>query len=394
MKQILIPALLLNAAGIVFIHSATAGVDGFPSDAAGHQIARSILGLAGCFLVFRFDYRLLERHAYLIYAGLCAVLAFMALVRIANPGGTYRHLALHKFQLQPSELMKLALVIGLARYLRFRHDQASFRGIVAPFALTLVPMLLVLLQPDLGTSLLLPPILLAMLFVAGSRPRHLVAAILLGLSLLPAAYFYGDSIPGVAGYQHDRIKAYVQRDEKTLLREGFHLRQSLIAIGSGGLAGKGWCEGTQNTLGHLREKETDFIYGVIAEESGFIGSAAIVILFVLLIRGIAMAGLACREPFGRLMAAGIAAGIAAQAFENIGMTMGLTPITGVPLPFVSLGGSSLLASWLAIGLSCQIASRRIMVLASRDLAPSGKTSPAVLLQERSSALLESRWPVG
>jgi rod shape determining protein RodA len=184
-----------------------------------------------------------------------------------------------------------------------------------------------------------------------------------------------------------------QHDAKTLAREGFHLRQSLIAIGSGGLVGKGIGEGTQNTLGHLREKDTDFIYGVIAEESGFIGSTAIVILFLLLIRGIAMAGLASREPFGRLVAAGIAAGIAAQAFENIGMTMGLTPITGVPLPFVSLGGSSLLASWLAVGLACQIASRKVRVVASRDLEPAARTGPAVLLQERSSALLESRWPV-
>jgi rod shape determining protein RodA len=392
-KLLLASAVALNAIGIVFIHSATAGGDDFPSDLARGQMVRAVLGLAALFVILRLDYRLLDRHAPAIYGGLCLVLAAMIAVRLFA-GGAYRHIQLHVFQVQPSELMKLGLIIGLARYLRFREDQRRVIGLAAPFLLTLIPMALVLLQPDLGTSLMFPPVLLAVLLVAGARLRHLALAAAIGLAALPAAHLLGDRLPLVQAYQRDRLTAFLRRDGATARFEGFHLRQSEIAIGSGGALGKGIGQGTQNVLGHLREKHTDFIFGVIAEEMGFAGAAAVVLLAFLVPALILRVALQTREPFGRLVATGIAAAFAAQSFENIGMTMGLTPITGVPLPFVSQGGSSLVASYLSIGVVLGIASRRVCVVAPRDLDPRDPSRVATVDEARPSGLLQSRWAVG
>jgi rod shape determining protein RodA len=392
-KLLIASVLCLNAIGLVFIHSATADGEDFPSRLARGQIIRAGLGLAGLWLITRLDYRLLDRYAHAIYGGLAAILAAMLAVRVLH-GGAHRHLQLHLFQVQPSELMKLGLVIGLARYLRFREDQGQAGGLAGPFLLTLGPMALVLLQPDLGTSLMFPPVLLAMLFVAGARLRHLVLATALGLAILPAVHFLGDRVPFIRPYQRDRLTAFLRRDSSTARLQGFHLRQSEIAIGSGGALGKGIGEGTQNVLGHLREKHTDFIFGVVGEETGFAGASAVTLLAFLVPALILGVAIRTREPFGRLVATGIAAAFAAQSFQNIGMTMGLTPITGVPLPFVSQGGSSLVASYLSIGVVIGIASRRVRVVAPRDLDPAAGRRAIAVDEARPSGLLESRWPVG
>jgi rod shape determining protein RodA len=390
-RPFLAAALALNVIGIAFIHSTTADGRPFPSPAAQGQILKAAIGLAAFFIVSRLDYRIFDRAAYAIYAGLCAVLCAMIVLRFAS-GEAHRYFELKLFQVQPSELMKLSLVLALARYLRFREDQGQVAGLVGPFLLTLVPMALVLLQPDLGTSLMFPPILVCMLFIAGARPRHLLTAVAIGLALLPVAYFAGDSLRMIPAYQRDRITAYVQRDEATARNEGFHLRQSEIAIGSGGFQGKGYNEGTQNVLKHLRESHTDFIFSIIAEEAGFLGGVLVIGLAAFLACSLAQVGVATREPFGRLVAAGVAAGFAAQSFENIGMTMGLTPITGVPLPFVSLGGSSLVASYLALGVVVSIVSRPVRVVASRDLEPVDARQPSLVFDRQARGLLEHRWP--
>jgi rod shape determining protein RodA len=385
-------ASILTVIGIFFIHSTTGNGEPFPSRSARGQILKGAFALLALFAIGRVDYRWLERHAYAIYAVLISILVVMLGVKLSS-GGNNRFIEFDRLQLQPSELMKIGLVLALARYLRFREDQRRVRGLVGPFILTIVPMALVLLQPDLGTSLMFPPVLLGMLFVAGAKPRHLSLALFLGLLLLPAAYFLGDRIPFLKEYQRDRIMAYVKRDETTARGKGFQLRQSEIAIGSGGLTGKGFGEGTQNTLRYLPEKHTDFIYSIISEELGFAGAASVVVFFLLLVLLILKVAVYTREPFGRLAVTGIGVAFAAQSFENLGMTMGLTPITGIPLPFVSLGGSSLLTSFLFLGIALNIASRPVRVVATRDLDPSDRKKILAILEDKPAGLLQSRWPV-
>jgi rod shape determining protein RodA len=245
---------------------------------------------------------------------------------------------------------------------------------------------MVLVQPDLGTSLMFPPVLLGMLFVSGARPRYLVLAVIVGASLLPAAYYLGDRIPLFRGHQQDRVNAFFRQDSD-------HLRQSMIAIGSGGLEGKGYGQGTQNTLRHLPEKHTDFIYSIVAEEWGFLGAGAVALLFTVFVTGILRVAVFTREPFGRLAVAGVAVVFAAQSVENMGMTMGLLPITGVPLPFVSQGGTSLVASYGALAIAFNVAVRRVRVVATRDLAPRDPGEPPTMIEDRAAGLLENRWSV-
>jgi rod shape determining protein RodA len=259
--------------------------------------------------------------------------------------------------------------------------------------LTLLPMALVLFQPNLGLSLMFPPILLAMLFVAGAKARYLYLAVFAVVLSLGGAYFLGDHLTFLKPYQRDRIKAFLVRDASTSRNEGLQLHQSLIAIGSGGAFGKGFGEGTQNTLEYLPEKETDFIFSIIAEETGFAGACTVVLLLFSLAGLILKVAVHTREPFGRLVATGIATVFAAQSFENIGMTLGLTPITGIALPFLSLAGSNLVASYIAIGIVLGIASSSVPVVATKDLDPQDSKGFQVVVEDRAAALLQARWPV-
>jgi rod shape determining protein RodA len=270
--------------------------------------------------------------------------------------------------------MKVAVVLALARYLRFRKDQVRLTGLVRPVVLTLVPMVLVVLQPDLGTSLMLPPVLVALLFVANAQRRYLAAAVVAGFLLVPAVLAVHLTLPGVSerimrDYQMRRIEGFFIRDEQSWSGVNYQLRQSLIALGSGGLTGKGYHEGTQNLHGYLPAKHTDFIFSVVGEELGFLGAATVVLVYGGLVLAIFRVAVRVREPFPRLVAAGIGTLFAAQGAENLGMTLGLTPITGIPLPFVSYGGSSLVTSYLAAGIVLGIAGRNVPVVASPDLNP-------------------------
>lgn len=389
---IFLVALTLTVLGILFVHSTTSDGGAFPSPKAKGQILKALVALAGLRIASRTEYRRFERGAYALYAGVAAVLLGMLAVKMAS-GGVNRFISLYIFQVQPSELMKLGLILALARYLRYREDQRRIPGLFGPFLLTLAPMALVLLQPNLGLSLMFPPILVAMLFTAGSEPRHLAVAAVVGVALLVAAYFLSGSFPLLHEYQRHRIESFFVLDRSNERNQGFQLQQSLIAVGSGGLSGKGYGAGTQNTLGHLPARHTDFIFSIIAEELGFAGAAAVVLLFMLFTALIIRVAIYTREPFGRLVTAGIGVAFAAQCFENIGMTIGLTPITGIALPFVSLAGSNLVASWLAVGIVLAIASRRVRVVATRDLDPPRAQRLHVLHEDRPAGLLQARWPV-
>jgi len=392
---LLVVALTLTGVGVLFVHS-TKGLDGesFPSAFARKQIVRAGVALLAMFAVARIDYRFFERRAFTFYGAIVLVLCgLLGLKILRGDSDPSRWMRFAYFDVQPSELMKLAVILCLARYLRFREDQRRLTGLLMPFLLTLVPMGLVLLQPDLGTSLMLPPVLLALLFVAGARRRYLLLTILLGVATLPAAYLLGDRLPLLREYQLRRVTAFFEQNDPAVRhREAYHLDQSEVALGNGGLFGRGLGSGSQNALGHLPAKHTDFIFAVIGEEWGFVGATSVVVLFLVFILLVLRVSLATREPFGRLLSAGIAVAFAAQSFQNLGMTMGLTPITGLPLPFVSYGGSSLVSSFVALGLVLRIASQRVTVVATSDLDP--RDAPQVLRVEdhRPAGSLATQWP--
>jgi rod shape determining protein RodA len=377
-------AICLTTVGIAFVHSTTAGEnDAFPSELAANQLGKAGVGLLVLLLVIAIDYRLIERAAYLTYAGLLVVLMSILISKKISGDHLQRWVQIGFLSIQPSELMKIALVLALARYLKFRSDMRSLAGLIVPFLLTLVPFVLVMAQPNLGTALMLPPILLAVLFVGGARRTHLGAALLLVGLFFPAALLASRHLdaplPGLRDYQLRRLTAFIDRDQKA--NAGYQLRESLIAFEKGGATGRGYHKGTQNGLGFLPAKHTDFIFAIIGEEWGFAGAAGVVAIFFLLVVLCLRVALHTREPFGRLMCAAIAIGFAAQGLENFGMTLGLTPITGVPLPFVSFGGSSLVTSFLALALVLNVAFRRVRVVASQDLNPTQDAKVLVVVDD-------------
>lgn len=291
----------------------------------------------------------------------------LPLVRKLN--GTYAWINLRFMSLQPAELMKIAFIMVLARYLRFRSNYRTFRGLLAPFALAVVPLILILKQPDLGTALVFLPTLFAMLFVAGARKRHLLGIVALGLALAPAVWLSGMDRPIfrhmpklVKEYQRARVLAMFDDDPRTLKEFGFQQHYAAWAFATGGLTGKGL--GNIPVGMYVPEAHNDMVFALVGEQFGFVGAAAVLIAYIVLFAaGIEIAS-STREPFGRLVAAGVVAMLAGQAFLNLMVATKLMPVTGITLPFVSYGGSSLLASCMAAGLLLNIGQNRPVVMAN------------------------------
>lgn len=316
------------------------------------QLVRVALSLLVFLAVVAVPYDRIGRHAPAIYlGGLALLVAVLFVGREAN--GSSRWIPLGFMDLQPSEVMKLALIVALAQAMRFRDSLEGWTGLIAPFALTLVPMVLILGQPDLGTTLIFLPILFTMLLVGGARLPHLGLIAACGLVAAPLAFVFG-----LKAYQKARITAFID-PEASPLGAGYQILQSLTAVGSGRLTGRGYGEGTQTHLQFLPERHTDFIFAVIAEEWGFLGAGALLVLFGVLL--LCCLGIAARtrDPVGRLMVIGVAALIGTQVIINTGMTVGLMPITGLTLPFVSFGGSSLVVSLMAMALVVNVALRPV-----------------------------------
>ena len=313
-------------------------------------------------------YQKIGRFAYPIYWLVILMLAllvlgsYVALPIVPEIRNTYRWIGLGPLRIQPSEFMKVAIILTLARYLRYRDNYRQWHGLIAPFLLTLLPMLLILKQPDLGTLLMLLPVLFAMLFVAGARKGHLLLIITLGVATMPIFYMFG-----LHGYQKQRIQVlfYQNTDnEAWQMNQGYQLRQSKVALGTGGLTGKGYGQGTFVRYNLLPEKNNDFIFAVIGHQWGYVGCLLVLAAYgAIVLFGIEVATVT-NEPFGRLLAVGVIVLIVFQALINIGMTIGLAPITGMTLPFVSAGGSSLWANFIGLGLMLNVAKRRPMVIAN------------------------------
>ncbi len=315
---------------------------------AGPQLARFAVGLVMLVTVAVIDLRLLLRYAYLFYA-LVFVLLVVVEVKGFVVGGAQRWVDLGLINLQPSELMKPAIVLALARYFHGvgMEEIGQPTLLIPPLVIIFAPVALIMIQPDLGTAMLLVMGSGILMFMAGVRLWKFAAVTIVSLAASPFAWTY------LHDYQQNRILTLFN-PARDPLGAGYHILQSKIALGSGGLFGKGFMAGTQSHLNFLPERQTDFIFTMLAEELGMVGGLALLTLYViLLIYGYAIA-FRCRHQFGRLVAVGITAGFFLYVFINIAMVMGLIPVVGVTLPFISYGGTSLLTLMLCVGLLMNI----------------------------------------
>jgi len=308
------------------------------------QAARFGLGLILLFTIAMIDIRLVMRYAYVFYAFVFLLLIFVE-VRGVVGGGAQRWIDLGVINLQPSELMKVAVVLALARYFHSLGLEETGKPLflIIPLVLIVAPVVLIMRQPDLGTALMVVMGAGVLFFMAGVRLWKFITVIILGLAAIPVAW------PMLEEYQQDRVLTFLN-PERDPLGAGYHILQSKIALGSGGLFGKGFMQGTQSHLNFLPEQQTDFIFTMLAEELGLVGGVGLIGLYIIvLIYGFAIA-LRCRHQFGRLVAIGVTTTFFLYVFINIAMVMGLIPVVGVPLPLISYGGTALLTIMLCMGL--------------------------------------------
>ena len=368
--SILLPALLLTALGLFGVYAGESGGEELPAQTL-RQAGFLGAGLIGVMLIQLVGYRAIGCYAYALFAVVLILLILLIVARkvslhpfIQPKRNTYRWIFIGPINVQVSEYTKVVYIVALAFYLRFRTNYRSFSGLFMPFILTLVPVALILKEPDLGTSLLLLPTLFVMLYVAGAKLKHLLTIVVLGAVVAVAFY----RSPLMNDYQRDRIHSLLNQDDtndRMRLNEGYQLNQSKIALGSGGLFGKGVRQSAFFRHNLLPEEHNDFIFAVVGHQWGFAGCMAVMLLYLVMIASGLTIASSTTDPFGRLLAVGVCALLFAQMSINIGMTIGLMPITGMTLPFVSMGGSSLVANYLAIGLLIDVARRRPPDLAKK-----------------------------
>lgn len=336
------------------------------------QIAYAALGLLVAAAVVFVHYRWFAYFAWAMAAGTLVLLVFVLLpfvpeALVTPRNGARRWINFGIADFQPSELAKVVYVLVMAVYLRFSVSHRRFFGLFQPALITMVPVALILVEPDLGTALLFLPTLLAMLIAAGAKLKHLIvtgglamafAATVLMLSLSLAKV---DQYPLLRPHQVQRIQAVIEQfkgDERYTQSRGFQGRQARMLIGAGGLSGHPASKSrAMIEYSKLPEKHTDMIFPVLVNRFGFTGAMVVILLYALWIGGAAVVAANCKDPFGRLVIIGCTTMLASQATINIGMTLGLLPITGMTLPFVSYGGSSLLMAFLVVGLIMNIAIR-------------------------------------
>ena len=317
------------------------------------QLAWSGLAIVFGFMVFLADYRIYERVAYIFFG--IVVLMLIGAFFSRSVAATHRWLVIGAFRIQPSELMKVVMVLTLAKY--FHNSPAPKDGysiwqLRRIWLVVFIPLLMILKQPDLGTAMLLGAISFTILLFVKIRLRHLMILVMIFLVLVPISWHYV-----LKDYQKNRILTLFDPDSDPR-GTGYHRRQSIIAVGSGQLYGKGFMEGTQTQLRFLPEQHTDFIFSVWAEEQGFIGSMGLLLFYLtIILSGIHIASRA-REKFGVLLAVGATAVIFWHVFINIGMVTGILPVVGVTLPLMSYGGSSLVTTLTCVALLLNVYARR------------------------------------
>ncbi len=346
----LVALLALTACiGFAMLYSAA---NGSLEPWAIRQMMRFGVGLALMVVIALIDIRFWMRWAYLIYLGALVLLIGVEVVGTTGMGAT-RWISLGFINLQPSELMKIALVLALARYFHGLSLEEAGRvlWLVPPLLLIAVPTALVLRQPDLGTALLLAAGGAVIFFLAGVRIWKFALAIAVAVAALPIAWSQ------LHEYQKGRVMTFFN-PERDPLGAGYHILQSKIALGSGGVAGKGFLQGTQSHLNFLPEMRTDFIFTMLAEEFGMMGGLALLAIYTLILIYAYVIGFRSRNQFGRLVAIGIAATFFLYVFINVGMVTGILPVVGVPLPLISYGGTAMLTLLIGFGLILSVSIHR------------------------------------
>ena len=343
----------LMVIGVINLYSTTMGqeIEGVPVYL--RQVVWFALGLVVMLVVAFVDYRHYQTFAYAILAISLIPLVALLAYDVAG-GGVHRWIRFGLFSFQPSEVVKICLILVLARFFgkNPKVDGYLLRDLTLPFLATAVPAALILLQPDLGTAILLFLILFSMLFFVRIRFKSFLMLTLTGLAALPLIWNYF-----LKDYQKDRILTFLNPGLDPL-GAGYHIQQSKIAIGSGGLMGKGFLKGAYTKLGFIPARHTDFVLCNLAEEWGFLGFIVLLILFFLILLWGLQISLRAKDRFGAIVAFGVVAMIFWHLFTNIGMVLGIMPVVGIPLPFLSYGGSSTMAVMMGIGLLANISMRR------------------------------------
>jgi rod shape determining protein RodA len=367
---ILLAVSMLVTIGCASIHAAD-------PEHAYKQMLFVVLGLGLMLVLQSLHYQVVGRVAWGLHLLALACIAYTLLPFAPQSGfgsvplinGARNWIDFKFLRFQPAEVAKVTFVLTLAWYLQFRESQKSYAGLIPPFVMTLFPMLMILKQPDLGTSLVFIPVLFAMLFAAGARAGHLLSIAAAGVLCVPAIWFMGN--PGtpvfeklpeiVKPYQRARVSAMFNNDPRTLQRTGFQQHNALMAFGSGGATGKGL--GNIEIGRRVPENHNDMIYSLVGEQMGALGALAVLLAYALFVlAGVETAG-STRDPFGRLVALGLTALLASSAILNLLVVLRLMPVTGVTLPFVSYGGSSLMTNFILAGLLVNISNRRPIIFA-------------------------------
>jgi rod shape determining protein RodA len=350
--------LLISALSLLMIYSSThdrlvsEGVDEFYFvKRQGGAIFAGLVVMAGLIAI---DFRKLRDYSAFTY-----IVTILLLLAVLSPVGSAGrgHQAWFQipggFQLQPSELAKFGIIVALAGYANEHRGEMNPWRLTVTIGLAAVPLGLVMLQPDLGTAMVLGLIVIALLAVAGAKTRHLLVLALFGLTFVFAVVNVGM----LKQYQIDRLTSFVNQggDKRNTT---YNTDQSKNAIGNGGVTGRGFGNGSQTAGGFVPEQHTDFIFTAVGEEFGFIGSVALLALFAVVIWRTWRAALLARDFFGTLVCVGVLAMFSFQIFENMGMTMGIMPVTGIPLPFMSYGGSSMITDFACVALVASVSMRR------------------------------------
>jgi rod shape determining protein RodA len=349
---LLFTALLLCGVGLLNVFSGTRVHGSTASALFAKQGIWIAVGLAVFFAAYYLSDGFIEEAT----PGFAvAVLAMLVVVLVIGKirGGAQRWISMGGFNFQPSEFAKIAIVLALSRYFsgRYQYGGIGLKEAIPAIAMVFVPFILVALQPDLGTAGVLLFILAGMMIMACLKARVLVLFAVLGASVIPGLWYF------MRDYQRQRVLTFLD-PERDPLGAGYHVIQSKIAVGSGGILGKGYLQGTQGALRFLPEKHTDFAFAVFSEEWGFLGSALLLVLFLLLVYRLFHLAIRSQDRFASFACGGVAVYFLTHIIINLAMVCGLFPVVGIPLPFVSYGGSSMLTNMLALGVVANLSRSR------------------------------------
>jgi len=355
---LLVTTLVLALTGIVMIFSATrgklalAGLD--PHYYVKRQLTFFLISLIVLVVVAAFDYRRWEQLATILYVGIV-----LALLAVLSPIGSHalgsqRWFSLGPLQLQPSEFATLVLIIAIATYCARRPEGLEFRDLVRMLLMAGFPILLIIKQPDLGTAIVCSVILLVMLAVAGMPGRYLLLLVVGAIVVVIVALNLGL----VKHYQIQRLTSFISPNSASVAVT-YNVDQAKTAIAHGGIFGQGLFRGAQTNLAYVPEQQTDFIFSAVGEQLGFVGAGVLLVLYGILAWRVMRVAMLAKDAFGRLLCSGVFALLVFSVFENVGMNMGIMPVAGIPLPFLSYGGSAMIGFMAAIGIVTSVHQRSV-----------------------------------